>query len=96
MKTTYELKAEATCPVDGKTIDYRIAVTVERPGKAMIFVEDLIATVGDIAREPTTQEDMTKALAERLPGAAILTVGTHSGVRVTCEASAGERDGRSE
>jgi hypothetical protein len=91
VKTSYDLTAHALCPVDGARIAYDLTVTLTSTnGQAMIEVERLIPLVADLTREPVMQEPLTEALVEAVrPLAAgctvsAMTVGTHSGVRVTC------------
>ena len=84
MRTCYHLRVQATCPVDvSVTDDYKVTVTVR--GEKILQVEEILAAVADLTRDPTFQEILTLALACRL-GADVRTVGFHSGVRTVCEA----------
>ena len=81
MITTHELTAKCTCPVDDGPDSY--AVTVET--QVDIAVEDILAATATLKGEKIFQEEFTRRLARQL-GAAVTTVGYHSGVRTTCRA----------
>lgn len=82
MMTTHELTARCTCPVDNGPDTY--AVTVETV--ADIAVEVILAAVNSLKSEKIYQEEFTRQLSRQL-GAAVTTVGHHSGVRTTCRAT---------
>jgi hypothetical protein len=82
MKTVMEFTISTTCPIDGETIP--IAVTAEPAW--FLKVEDLLQTARTIAAAPVTQEEFTQKLASLHPFRSIQTIGTHSGVKITCSA----------
>jgi hypothetical protein len=82
MKTLMNLDVEAKCPVDGETI--KLAVTVDC-GNETLMVEDLLATIAELVKQPIIQENFTRLLSHRLD-MRVKTIGTHSGVTITCEA----------
>ena len=75
----YEIKMEASCPVNGFPDHYD--VIVERP--TLIEVEKLIEIVTDYTGTKAFQEQITITLAERLE-ATVTTIGYHYGVKTTC------------
>lgn len=80
MKTVMEFTISTTCPIDGETIP--IAVTAEPFG--FLKVEDLLRAARAITAEPVTQEVFTRQLASFHPFKSLETIGTHSGVKITC------------
>jgi hypothetical protein len=80
MKTVMDFTISTTCPIDGETIP--IAVTAEPFG--FLKVEDLLQAARAIAAEPVTQEEFTRQLASFYTFRRIQTIGTHSGVKITC------------
>lgn len=72
---------DAHCPVDGSADRYDLVVETER----VVPVEHIFEAIDTATREPIFQEDLTRALADLL-GCRVVTVGTHSGVKTTCEA----------
>lgn len=85
MKTLMSFAISTTCPIDGETIP--VAVAVEPTG--FLKVEDLLEAARGITAEPVTQESLTQKLAAAL-GCRVATIGTHSGVRITCTAQGGQ------
>lgn len=80
MKITYEFSTMAQCPVDGEHITINVTLTTED----MIEVEDLLDFCREITAGPIMQEPFTEKLAARFHNDGIVTIGTHSGVRITC------------
>lgn len=81
MKVCMELAVGLTCPVDGEHITVSLLVRTD----GTLMVEDLREAVSDLQKSPMIQEDFSRALAKRL-ALPVKTVGTHSGVTITCEA----------
>ena len=82
MLNTYRIEVRAVCPVvDGERDLY--AVTVE--SESMIEVETIIAFFKQYGEQKIFQEELTRKAATHL-GAKVTTVGSHSGVTVTCVA----------
>jgi hypothetical protein len=79
MRAEHVLTIHCRCPKNERLDEYELTVI----SHDLIYVEDILATVKELAAEPTFQEVLTERLAERL-GAAVITVGYHSGVRTTC------------
>ncbi len=83
--TEHRLTIEAKCPKDGSTDTYNTYVRTS----AILAVETIIAEAKEIGSDPIYQEELTRALAERVPGAVeVETHGIHSGVYTTCRYSA--------
>jgi hypothetical protein len=82
MKTVMDFKVSTTCPIDGETIP--VSVTVEP--FHFIEVEDLLKIANAIASKPVTQESFTQQLIGSFKFKSLVTVGIHSGVRITCSA----------
>ncbi len=83
MLTEHRFTIEAKCPKDVTTDTYNTYVRSD----AVIPVEDIIAAVKVITKEPIFQEDITSRLARHL-GCEVETHGIHSGVYTTCRYSA--------
>lgn len=79
MKSTYEFKAFAECPIDGERIEFAITVAVE----GMVNVEDILERCKRLTASAIMQEPFTEKLAALLE-AEVTTIGTHSGVKITC------------
>jgi hypothetical protein len=79
-----KFKAKAVCPIDGKKIKIAVEIRTDR----LVKVEDILAAVAEITREPVLQEDFTKRLRAALRDSVldVCTYGTHSGVRIACSA----------
>jgi hypothetical protein len=77
----YEFKTKATCPVDGEVIEFDVTIYSED----MIEVEDILDHVRDMTASHIMQEPFTQRLADRL-NVSVTTIGTHSGVKITCSA----------
>lgn len=82
MKTVMEFTVSTVCPIDGETIP--IAVTAEPA--IFLKVEDLLEASASITAQPITQEDFTRGLLGAFPLKSLQTIGTHSGVKITCSA----------
>lgn len=78
----YELEVRAVCPVHAQLIDV-YAVTIR--SSATIPVERIVEWFKQYEGKQIFQESLTQESAVGL-GAHIETVGTHSGVKVTCVA----------
>lgn len=81
----YEFSAKAKCPVDGVKITMAVRVIT----KCTIPVEELLEISKALTAEPIMQEPYTAALEKELVGrgyrdAFVTTIGTHSGVTITC------------
>lgn len=81
--TKHEFVAKALCPVNGSVDVY--AVTVQTVFD--VKVEDILAAAKIMEGERIFQEDFTRRLFSALSafGVIVTTVGTHSGVRTTCQ-----------
>ena len=62
MIVRHTLTATGTCPNNGLTDHYRIAVYTT----CTVFCEDIAAAVDELLAEPVYQERFTQALADRL------------------------------
>lgn len=79
----YELEVRAQCPVNPNDTDL-YAFTIE--SETMIEVEKIVAFFATHARrQEVFQEVLTQRCAVAL-GARVVSVGWHSGVKVTCQA----------
>ena len=79
---TYTLNISAKCPHDPKTRDvYQCEIT----SNETLLVEAILETARDLGEEPIYQEDLTRALAERL-NATVTLEGDHSNVHVVSSA----------
>lgn len=81
MRTVYAFEARAVCPVDDETIKFSVTIEVE----GMIKVEDIHRHSAALTDKPIMQEPYTHELAA-LFDARVTTIGTHSGVKITCSA----------
>lgn len=83
MKNTYEIEVRAQCPVNNEDVDvYVFIITAQE----IIEVERITAFFREHAgNRDVFQEELTRLAAVRL-GARVRSFGTHSGVKVTCEA----------
>lgn len=81
MTCLYEFQTNARCPADGAVITFDVQVISER----MITVEDLLSLTNRLTGKPIMQEPFTARLADEL-SAKVTTIGTHSGVKITCSA----------
>ena len=81
MKNTYEIEVRAQCPVNPSDTDlYQFTITSE----SIIEVEKIVRFFAEHAGQRTVfQETLTQQCAVAL-GAHARSVGTHSGVLVTC------------
>jgi len=81
MKCTYEIEVRAQCPVNPDDTDlYQFTIESE----SLIEVEKIVAFfAANAGKKETFQETLTQQCAVTL-GAAVVSVGWHSGVRVTC------------
>jgi hypothetical protein len=82
VKTEMQFTARATCPRDGDLIEIDVRLSLEK----FVAVEDVLAAVTNLTREPIYQEDFTTSLLREVGGVSIITEGTHSGVKITCSA----------
>jgi hypothetical protein len=83
MKNIYEVEVRAQCPVNPSDVD---CYTFRIESDAMIEVEKILDFFADNAGlKQLFQEALTLKCAVRL-GARVVSVGWHSGVKVTCEA----------
>lgn len=83
MKNVYEIEVSAQCPVDPGVRDI-YQFTIE--SRSLIEVEKITAFFADnAALKSIFQEALTQKCAVTL-GARVVSVGWHSGVKVTCEA----------
>lgn len=78
MECVYELDAVCSCPADGRGDYYRVTVTSART----IPVETILAAVREAGAVEQYQEAFTESLSRAI-GAAVKTVGHHSGVKTT-------------
>lgn len=83
MKNKYEIEVRAQCPVNPSDTDvYQFSIE----SAALIEVEKITAFFATHAnRKETFQEALTQMAAVTL-GGRVISVGWHSGVKVTCEA----------
>jgi hypothetical protein len=81
VRVTHELVLRVRCPVDGAHDIYQVTVEASR----LVKVEDILAAMGDVAKDAAFQEEITQRLAVAL-ACTVTTVGHHSGVRTTCTA----------
>jgi hypothetical protein len=83
MRCIYEVEVRAKCPVNKDDTDlYAFKIEAE----ALIEVEKIIAFFAAQAiKNEIYQEELTRHCAVTL-GAKVVSVGWHSGVKVTCEA----------
>lgn len=81
MKNTYEIEVRAQCPVVPTDTDlYRFIIESE----SIIEVEKILEFMKKNAgQKEVFQESLTQQCAVAL-GARVTSIGTHSGVRVTC------------
>ena len=90
MKMTYTLPVMAKCPVDGADIEYQVMVKADIPfGDPPLMVERLKEIAAAAVAEPILQENLTERLWSKLiphlqNKLEVITVGTHSGVTITC------------
>jgi hypothetical protein len=83
MKNTYEIEVRAQCPVNPSDTDL-YAFTIE--SASIIEVERVVKFFAQNAgRKKIFQEALTQLCAVTL-GARVISVGVHSGVKVTCVA----------
>ena len=84
MKCTYEIEVRAQCPVEPNFTDmYKFTIETE----TMIEVEKIIAFfAANAGKKETFQEALTQHCAVTL-GAVVVSVGWHSGVKVTCSSA---------
>jgi hypothetical protein len=83
VRNTYEVEVRAQCPVNPSDTDC-YAFTIQ--SESLIEVEKIVAFFADNARlKNIFQEALTQKCAVTL-GAKVVSVGWHSGVKVTCEA----------
>lgn len=81
MRNTYQLQVRAQCPVNPTDTDL-YDFTIE--SDSLIEVEKIIAFFAETAgKQQVFQEALTQAASVAL-GARVVSVGTHSNVRVTC------------
>jgi hypothetical protein len=81
MNCIYEIEVRAQCPVNPTDTDL-YAFKIE--SEALIEVEKIVAFfAANAGKEKVFQEALTQACAVRL-GAKVTSVGSHSGVKVTC------------
>jgi hypothetical protein len=81
MRNVYEIQVRARCPVNPGDTDL-YAFTIESEG--IIEVEKIVAFFATHAgQNQQFQEALTQLCAVTL-GAEVMSVGVHSGVRVTC------------
>jgi NADPH-dependent 7-cyano-7-deazaguanine reductase QueF len=85
MTCNYELKVRAKCPVDGSEDIYDFTLRSTK----MYTVESLLALMEPFAEMKVFQEDLTKMIADDL-GCEAISVGVHSGVKVTVRATPGD------
>ena len=82
MRATYSTTFVGLCPVDDTRDVYELTVVSD----SMIPVESLLRAISEATVHSAYQEDITGNLAARLKGAAITTIGVHSGVRTVVTA----------
>lgn len=79
----HRLTIRARCPVDPDHEDvYETTISVHR----VLPVEEILGAIEDATSNAIFQEDLTRRLAVEL-SAHVVTVGEHSGVKTTCQAS---------
>ena len=85
MRVIHEIPITSRCPVNNGHDSYVCTIETNR----LVNVEDIIAAITELTKEPAFQEDLTVRLSHRLD-CKVTTVGWHSGVKTT--ATAGEDD----
>ena len=80
--TKHTLTVEANCPVDDTLDVYHVTVETHR----QINAEDILIAIRGLTTRAIYQEELTRLLSDNLQ-AKVITVGEHSGVTTTCEAS---------
>jgi len=83
VKVVHTLKVRGICPVDQLPDEYTVRVVTRR----VIPVEEILAQVEKLTKEPIFQEDLTQKLHRAL-ACTVRSIGYHSGVRTVCTCAA--------
>lgn len=73
MKVVHHCVLHTNCPVNGDKDTYEVTIWVRN---RTIKCEDILEAIGEMTLEPTFQEVLTQAIADKL-GCRVRTVGTH-------------------